>query len=117
MIVVERGPRDHAASRARLTRADALVIGIEQEIELRIERAVAGKIRFENHRLEEPGRMREMPFRRACIGHRLHGRIGVGQRRAEAGACFADRLIERAEIEVLLGGATGLRDTHAIAPL
>ena len=41
---LERGARDHAASWARLTGADALVIGIEEEIELRIERAIAGKI-------------------------------------------------------------------------
>jgi hypothetical protein len=39
---LERGPCDHAASRTRLTRTDALVIGIEKEIELRIKRAVAG---------------------------------------------------------------------------
>ena len=69
---------DHASSRTRLTGADALVIGVEEEIELRIERAVAGKIRFENHPLEKPRRVREMPFRRTCVGHRLHGRVGVG---------------------------------------
>ena len=78
------------ASRTRLTSADTLVVGVEQEIELRIERAVAGEIRFEDHRLEEPGRMREMPFCRARVGHRLHGRVGVGQGRAEPRARFAD---------------------------
>ena len=114
---LERGARDHAASRTRLTSADALVIGIEQEIELRIERAVAGQIRLENHSLEEPGRMREMPFRRARVRHRLHGRVGVGQGRAEAGARFANRLIERAEVGVSLRRAMRLRDTHAFLVL
>ena len=75
---LECGACDHAASRTRLTGADALVIRVEEEIELRIERAIAAKIRFENHPLEEPRRMREMPFRRARVGHRLHGRVGVG---------------------------------------
>ncbi len=79
---IQSGTRDHAASGARLTGADALVIGVEQEIELRIEHAIAAKIRLENHFLEEPRRMREVPFCRACVGHRLHGRVGVGKWRA-----------------------------------
>src|SRR3546814_2154956 len=33
---------------------------------------------------EEPARVREMPFGRRCVGHRLRARIGVGQRRREA---------------------------------
>ena len=114
---LERRAGDHAASRTRLTRANALVIGIEQEIELAIERAITGQSLFENHSLEKPCRMREMPFRRACVGHRLHGRVGVGQRRAEPCARRANRLIKRAEIGIFLRRTMRLRDTHAILVL
>ncbi len=92
---LQRRAREHAASGTRLTRAYALVVGVEQEIELRIEGAVAGEILFEDHRLEKPGRMREVPFCRARIGHRLHGRVGVRQGRAEPRGCLANRLIQR----------------------
>ena len=114
---LERGARDHAASGTGLTSADAFVIGVEQEIELRIERAVAGQIRFENHPLEEPCRMREMPFRGARVRHRLHGRVGVGQGRAKAGACFANGVIKRAEVRISIRRVMRLRDTHAILVL
>src|SRR3546814_1043159 len=33
-----------------------------------------------HHRFEKPGGMREMPFGRARIGHRLHRGIGIRQR-------------------------------------
>src|SRR3984957_15466491 len=108
---------DHASSRTRLTGADALVVGVEEEIELRIERTVAGEIRFENHPLEKPRRVREMPLSGTCVGYRLDGRVSVGQRGAEARACFAHGLIERAEIGVSLRRAMRLRDTHAILVL
>ena len=114
---LERRARDHAPSRTRLTRADALVIGVEQEIELRIEGAVTWEIGFENHSLEKPRRMREMPFCRTGVGHRLHGRVGVRQGRAEARARLANGLIERAEIGISFYGAVGLRDTHALLVL
>ena len=114
---LERRARDHAASRARLTRAYAFVIRIEQEIELTIVHAVAAQILFEDHPLEEPGGVREMPFRRACVGHRLHGGVGVGERRAETRACLANRLIEPAQLGVILRRTAGSRDTHAILVL
>ncbi len=114
---LERRAGDHAASRTRLTRAYAFVIRIEQEIELRIEHAVAAQILFEDHSLEEPSRMREMPFRRAGVWHRLHGRVGVGERGAETRACLAKRIIERKQIGVSLSQSIVLRDTHAVAPL
>ncbi len=114
---LERRAGDHAPSWTRLTSADALIVGVEQEIELRIERAVAGEILFQNHSLEKPCRMREMPFCRARIGHRLHGRVGVGQWRAEASARFANRLIVRAEIGVSLHRTMGHRYTHAVLVL
>ncbi len=114
---LERRTGDHAASGTGLTRADALVIGIEQETEVAIERAVVGEVLFENHSLEKPCRMREMPFRRACVRHRLNGRIGVGQRRAEPLARLANRLIKRADIGIFLRRTMRLRDTHAILVL
>src|ERR1700677_5209705 len=62
---LECGACDHAASRTWLAGADALVIGVEEEIELRTEAAIAAKIGLANHPPENPGRMREVPLRRA----------------------------------------------------
>ena len=113
----ERRAGEHAPSWTRLTRADALIVRVEQEIELRIERAITGEALFENHRLEKPCRMREMPFCRARIGHRLHGGVGVGQWRAEPSARLANRPIVGAEIGISLRRTMGHRYAHAVLVL
>src|SRR5687768_688258 len=55
-------PRQQPASGARLPRPDTLVVGVEAILETLVEDLIAGKERLEQERLEEPRRMREMPF-------------------------------------------------------
>jgi hypothetical protein len=66
--------------------ARGVVIRIKEEGVLRDFRAVARHPDFDDERLEEPGRVREMPLRRADVGHRLHDEIFRLQIPAEAGA-------------------------------
>ena len=108
-------PADHAPLRARMPRADSFVIGIEQKAEAIVVNAIAGKMRRQQERLEEPGRVRTMPLRRAGIGHRLQHlvfgrdggrqRVGLGahraitrQQRVAAEAGFAGRSIVETSI-------------------
>src|SRR5690349_19699616 len=65
-------PRDQAALRARMPRAGGDVVGIEQKRETVVENLIAGPMRHEQKLLEKPGDVRPMPFRRACVRHRLH---------------------------------------------
>src|SRR5947207_518503 len=66
------------------------VIGIEQEVEVGMERLVIAERRIrQNERLEEPGRVREMPLRRTGVGHRLDLHVLRGEwltRRFNGGA-------------------------------
>src|SRR5687768_9230894 len=48
-----------------------LVVGIKQETEPLVETRVAGEMRYQDKFLKEPGRVREMPFCRARLGHGL----------------------------------------------
>src|SRR5262249_53923594 len=68
----ETGARQQAARVTRVLRADRVVIRIEETPEVRLEGAIAARVRFEHERLEEPTRVREMPFRRAGVRHRLN---------------------------------------------
>ena len=65
-------PRDQAALRPRMTRTGGDVIRIEQKGKTLVEYLVGRIVRHEQKLLEEPGNVSAMPFRRACIGHRLH---------------------------------------------
>ncbi len=73
--LVVRGPAQKSALRARMARSQSLVIGIEQIGEGRIERRIIIGILRKDDSFEKPCRVREMPFRRARIRHRLHGAI------------------------------------------
>ena len=81
---IDRRARQHAALGSRMARADRLVIGIEQIGEGRVEHPVVRVEPSEDKCLEEPCRVRQMPFRRAGVGHRLDrlvlGRQIGGQR-------------------------------------
>ena len=61
-----------------------LVIGVEEECELRIERRITIEVHAKDERLEEPGDVGAMPFRRAAVRHGLHdlilGREDSGER-------------------------------------
>ncbi len=69
--LADGGARQQAPVRSRMTRAQGLVIGIEQEAVAGIEKPVAVKIRLEQEGLEEPGGVRQMPLGRAGVRHRL----------------------------------------------
>ncbi len=70
----KRGPRQQAPLRARMHRADRLVIGIEQVLPLRMQRHVTGLPR-EQELFKEPCGVRKVPLDRAGIRHGLHHRV------------------------------------------
>ena len=63
--------REHAALMSRVPVADGVVVAVEQVSVRRIVGFVAGQVRLQDERLEEPRRVRSMPFGRARVGHRL----------------------------------------------
>ena len=56
-------------------RAGSVVIRIEQKRIFRDRRHISGDKFLEDKGFEKPRRMRQMPFRRANIGHRLHNAV------------------------------------------
>ena len=74
-----RRARQRAAQRARELVADAVVVGVEEVLEGGVERPVAVRERLQQEGLEEPGRVRQMPARRAGIDDRLHHVVFGGQ--------------------------------------
>ena len=66
-----------AALGPRLALANRLVIGVEEELKLGVEHGIPGQVRLEHKLFEEPGGMRQMPFGRTCVFHRLHGGVGI----------------------------------------
>ena len=81
--LLDTRPGDHPALRPRMSRADGLVVRIEEIFEGRIEWPVTRSVRSQDEGLEKPCRVREMPFGRAGIRHRLDrlvlGRQGSGE--------------------------------------
>ncbi len=75
-----RRTRQQPAPAARLPLAFALVVGVEAVLEVRRELAVVRQVRLEDEALVEPGRVREVPFRRTGVVHRLHSLVFVAQR-------------------------------------
>ena len=88
---VERGAAQHAAARPRVARPFGLVIAVEQEAAALVERAIAGHVVAQDEGLEEPGRVREMPFGRRSVGERLDRRVGIAERRGEVERQLAGR--------------------------
>ena len=74
---------DEASLRAAVPFSRLHVVGIEQERVLRIRRDVRPVERHEYERLEEPAGVREMPLRRADVGHGAHDVVLDFERRAE----------------------------------
>jgi hypothetical protein len=72
---IARRPREESALAARLPRPMRFVIGIEAIVESLVERLKAVEMAGENEALEEPSRMRKMPFGRTGVVHRLDGHI------------------------------------------
>ena len=77
--LIERRPRDHSPARAGLSGAKRLVVRVEQETKSVVKIAVVGQVWFEDHCLEEPGCVGEVPLGRASVRHRLHRGVGVGK--------------------------------------
>jgi hypothetical protein len=74
--VLKRRPGHQAAAGAFYPLAERLVIAVEQRLEARIDGTIA-RLLGEDHGLEEPAGMRQVPFARAAVGHRL-GRQVLG---------------------------------------
>ena len=74
---------DDAALVPRLPVPDSVVVRVEQVAERIVVEAVAAVLRREDEGLEEPGRVRPVPLRRARVGHRLHGLVFGRQRRRQ----------------------------------
>src|SRR3984893_13312334 len=68
---VDRRTRQQPTLGSRMTGAGSLIIRVEEVGEGRVEDPITRLERGQDERLEEPGRMREMPLCRADIGHRL----------------------------------------------
>src|SRR3954471_18327050 len=60
--VVDTRPREQPSLRSRVTRADGLVVRVEEERVRRIEGCVAGERGAEKERLEEPSGVGPMPL-------------------------------------------------------
>ena len=83
-------PRNHAALGARMLVAHGVVVGIEQDLEMRIERTVSGEVRGQHKGLEKPAGVRQMPLGRAGIGHRLQRAVLRRQGFGEGERSLAD---------------------------
>ena len=68
----ERRPGDQPALSSRVHVAHTLVVAVEQHAECRVERLEIGLEALKDERLEKPGQVREVPFGRTGVGHRLH---------------------------------------------
>ena len=71
-----------------MTGAGRHIVRVEEITEALVEEAITGKARDQQELLEEPGRMRPVPFGRTGIGHRLHHLVFRAQGR---GAAFGFR--------------------------
>lgn len=78
-----RRPRQQPAPRPLEGRAVGLVVGIEQMVVAFIQRAIARQEGKQHEGLEEPGDMRQMPFRRADVRHALNHIVFSFQRLTE----------------------------------
>src|SRR4051812_1054394 len=81
---ISAGPRNHAARVALRTFAYVVVVGVEQISEGIAEGLVSGRMRYQDESLEEPGRMRAMPFRGARLRTRLHHLVFGAERRSQS---------------------------------
>jgi hypothetical protein len=64
---------------ARVLVAHAVVVRVEEHPERRMKRREIDFARLENEGFKEPRRMRQVPFHRARIRHRLRAAVFVGQ--------------------------------------
>ena len=105
--LVERRARELPAARPVGPRPDPFVVRVEEELEGRVERPVAGGVRLQHERLEEPGRVGEVPLGRARVRHRLHQLILGRERRRQRQRARADRAVLVEEAHEDRGGPKG----------
>ena len=107
--LAQTGARQQAAHRPRMTWPEGLVIRVEQVKVLLVERAVMHDMRLQHHGLEKPAGMRQMPFCRAGVLHRLDTLVFCRQRCRQGHTVRAHR-----RIAIGHGGALQLRQTDLI---
>jgi hypothetical protein len=90
--LLQRRAGYQSAMRARVHRPDRLIVGVEQEMPGRVTWFVRG-IAAEHEMLEEPRRVREMPFAGTGIRHRLYQEI-LGAQASNQGDCRPPNPIE-----------------------
>src|SRR5439155_11105940 len=71
----------------------AIVVGVEENAIRGVEAAIPGTVRLQHKSLEEPCGMRQMPFHRARVRHRLDGAVFGRERRSDGAREPADREI------------------------
>lgn len=76
---IKIGPREQAALGPGVPLAHAVVIGIEQYAERRVERLEVARETLKHKGFEEPCRVRQVPLHGTCIGHGLRAAILGGQ--------------------------------------
>src|SRR5260221_5770070 len=105
----ETRARQEAPVRTRVAIADAVVGGVEQDPVLRRENAVTRLVRNQDESLEEPRRVREVPFHRTRVGHRLERAILHGKRRRERARRAANREVCCPALRARIGARCGSR--------
>jgi hypothetical protein len=100
--VIQRRPGHQAALTSLDPGAKGFVIAVEQGLEARIDRAISGLL-AEDHGLEEPAGVGQMPFARAAVRHRLGREILGAQSIREHGHGGTDDLIG----DTVVGRAVG----------
>ena len=96
-----RRARQQPALGARMAVADAVVVGVEQDPERRMERLELRFQPFEDEGLEEPGGVRQVPLDRAGVGHRLGAAVFVRQRLGQHQRALAHAFIMAAPGELV----------------
>src|SRR5439155_17006270 len=100
--LLHRRPGHQAPARTAVPLAGSFVIGVEEIAVERMGAPVSGIGRAQDERFEEPARVREVPFGRAGVRHRLDHLVLHRKRTAEL-------LGERAHLPVAVGQAAGPR--------
>jgi hypothetical protein len=77
---LERGATEHTAPRPGMAGALALIIAVEQIGVALVMEPVAWHLITQHEAFEEPGSVRQVPFRGRCVRHRLDGGVGVRKR-------------------------------------
>jgi hypothetical protein len=95
--VVGPGPADHAPLGSGVARPDGLVVAVEEEPVVVLERREPLLVVGQDEGLEEPGDMGAVPLGRRHVGHRLDRLVLGRERRREALGVGPDLVVGRDE--------------------